>query len=214
MTRIHLTYPLLIAAAAVAAAPLALAQDASLYEDVANPDASFVRVVDARSAVAVIQSASFDPVEAGVTPYVVIDGETEVRITSGETTATEQVQPATFYSFVVGADGSSALVVDKITRNPAQADVTFYNLSDIASADLYVPQAKAIAIEGVTPSTGGAVALKAPLTLDFEIRDGATVVATVPAVDLKRREGVAIVLSGTGGSYTATATPNALATQP
>ena len=209
MKRIHLSLPLL-----VATATMAFAQDASLYEDVANPNSSFVRVVDASASVAVIQSASFDRVEKGVTPYVVIDGETEVSITSGETTATEAIQPATFYSFVVGADGASALVVDKITRNPAQADVTFYNLSDIALADLYVPQAKAIAIEGVAPSTGGAVALKAPLTLDFEIRDGETVVATVPAVALKRREGVAIVLSGTGGSYTATVSPNALAKQP
>lgn len=209
MKRIHLILPLLIASAA--AAP---AQDASLYEDVANPNATFVRVVDARSSVAVIQSASFDRIEAGVTPYVVIDGDTEVRITSGETTTTEQVQPATFYSFVVGADGSSALVVDKITRNPAQADVTFYNLSDIASADLFVPQAKAMAIEGVAPKDGAAVALKAPLTLDFEVRDGETVVATLPAVDLKRREGVAIVLSGTEGNYSATVTPNALAKQP
>ena len=172
------------------------------------------RVVDATASVAVIQTASFDRVENSVTPYVVIDGDREVRLSSGEVSATEAIQPATFYSFVVGADGTTALVVDKITRNPAQADVTFYNLSDIASANLYVPQAKAVAIEGVAPSSGGAVALKAPLTLDFEIRDGETVVATVPAVDLKRREGVAIVLSGTEGTYTATVTPNALAKQP
>lgn len=197
--------------ALAALATTAFAQDASLYEDVANPNASFVRVVDAKSPVAVIQSVSFDSITAGVTPYVVIDGDAEVQITAGELSATEAVQPATFYSFVVGADGSSALVVDKITRNPSQADVTFYNLSDIPSADLYVPQAKAMAIQGVKPSDGGAVALKAPLTLDFEVRDGDTVVATVPAVALKRREGVAIVLSGSGGSYTATATPNALA---
>ncbi len=208
MTRLPVTLSSLVLAAA---ASVAFAQDASLYEDVANPDASFVRVVDARSPVAVIQSVSFDSIEAGVTPYVVIDGDTEVKITAGETTATEPVQPATFYSFVVGADGTSALVVDKITRNPAQADVTFYNLSDIPSADLYVPQAKAIAVEGVAPSDGGAVALKAPLTLDFEIRNGEEVVATLPAVALKRREGVAIVLSGTAGNYSATVTPNALA---
>ena len=209
MKRIHLTLPFLILAASTVTA-----QDASLYEDVANPNSSFVRVVDATASVAVIQAASFDRVEKGVTPYVVIDGDKEVRITSGETSATEAIQPATFYSFVVGADGTSALVVDKITRNPAQADVTFYNLSDIALANLYVPQAKAVAIEGVPPSSGGAVALKAPLTLDFEIRDGETVVASVPAVALKRREGVAIVLSGTGGTYTATVSPNALAKQP
>jgi alginate O-acetyltransferase complex protein AlgF len=121
------------------------------------------------------------------------------------------VEPGTFYSFLVGADGTTALVIDKITRNPAQADVTFYNLSDIASADLFVPAANAMAIEGVGVNSGGAVALKAPLTLDFEIRDGDTLVATVPAVDLKRREGVAIVLSGTAGVYAATVTQNDLA---
>ncbi|WP_374645556.1 alginate O-acetyltransferase AlgF [Tabrizicola sp.] len=208
MKRIQGALSLVVLAAAATAA---LAQDGGLYEDVANPEASFVRVVDAGTPVAVIQSASFDRVDGGVTPYVVIDGETEVKITSGETSTTETIEPATFYSFVVGADGTSALVVDKISNNPAQADVTFYNLSDIASADLYVPQAKAMAIEGVAVNGGGAVALKAPLTLDFEVRDGETVVATVPAVALKRREGVAIVLSGTGGSYTATVAPNALA---
>lgn len=208
MTRIPATCSVL---ALIALGSTALAQDASLYEDVANPNSSFVRVVDAKSPVAMIQAVSFDTIVAGVTPYVVIDGETEVKITAGELSATETVEPATFYSFVVGADGSSALVEDKITRNPAQADVTFYNLSDIPSADLYAPQAKAMAIEGVGVNEGGAVALKAPLTLDFEVRDGETVVATVPSVDLKRREGVAIVLSGTGGTYTASVTPNALA---
>jgi hypothetical protein len=207
MTRLPAFLPLF----AMIGANAVMAQDASLYEDVANPESSFVRVVDAQSPVAVIQSVSFDSIEAGVTPYVVIDGASEVQITSGTTSSTQAVEPATFYSFVVGADGTSALVVDKITRNPAQADVTFYNLSDIPSADLYVPQAQAMAIEGVKPSDGGAVALKAPLTLDFEIRDGTSVVATVPAVSLKRREGVAIVLSGSGGSYSATVTPNALA---
>jgi hypothetical protein len=207
MTRL----PTLSALALLAVASAAPAQDASLYEDVANPDASFVRVVDATSPVAVIQAVSFDSIEAGVTPYVVIDGDTEVQITAGQTTATEPVEPATFYSFVVGADGTSALVIDKITRNPAQADVTFYNLSDIASADLYVPQAKTVAIEGVKPNDGGAVALKAPLKLEFEVKDGDTVVAKLPAVELKRREGVAIVLSGSDGNYAATVTPNALA---
>ena len=210
MKRIHKTLPLLTLALMVGASA-AIAQDGGLYEDVANPEASFVRVIDAGTPVAMIQSASFAGVEGGVTPYVVIDGETEVSIVSGETSATETIEPATFYSFLVGADGTSALVIDKISNNPAQADVTFYNLSDLASVDLYVPQANAMAVEGVGVNDGGAVALKAPLTLDFEVRDGDSVVATLPAVALKRREGVAIVLSGTGGSYTATVTPNALA---
>ncbi|WP_309667314.1 alginate O-acetyltransferase AlgF [Tabrizicola sp.] len=208
MKRFQQTVPTFILALCASAA---LAQDAGLYEDVANPDASFVRVVDAGTKMAMIQSASFDSVDGGVTPYVVIDGETEVQIVSGETSVTETIQPATFYSFVVGEDGSSALVVDTITNNPAQADVTFYNLSDVAMADLFVPQAKTIAIKGVAVNGGGSVALKAPLTLDFEVRDGEKVLATLPAVALKRREGVAIVLSGSGGTYTATVSANTLA---
>ena len=210
MTRFRTTQALLtLPLMALLAAP-ALAQDAGLYDEVANPDASFVRVIDADTTLAMIQSASFDQVDGGVTPYVVIDGATEVDIVSGATTATETVQPATFYSFVIGADGTSTLITDKITRSPAQADVSFYNLSDIALADLYVPQAKAVAIKGVAANSGGSVALKAPLTLDFEVKAGDTVLATVAAVGLVRREGVAIVLSGTAGSYTATVTANSL----
>jgi Alginate O-acetyl transferase AlgF len=208
MTRLPKTLPILVLSLCAAAAT---AQDAGLYEDIANPDASFVRVIDVGAAMAMVQSVSFDSMETGVTPYVVIDGDADVQLTTGGTTVTETIQPATFYSFVVGEDGTTAMVVDTITNSPAQADVTFYNLSDIPLADLYAPAAKAIAIKGVAALGGGSVALKAPLTLDFEVRQGDTVLATVPAVALKRREGVAIVFAGTAGSYGATVTPNSLA---
>lgn len=207
MTRFHQVLSIL----AVLAAPAALAQDAGLYEDVANPDASFVRVVDTGSATIMIQQASFADLTGGVTPYVVIDGKAEVQIVTGAATATEPVKPATFYSYVVGADGKGVMVTDKITRSPAQADVTFYNLSDVPTVDLYAPQAKAVAVGGVAMGNGGSVALKAPLTLDFEVRSGDKVLASVPLVALVRREGVAIVFAGSGGAYTVTATPNALA---
>ncbi len=210
MTRFHITALPVLAFVALAAP--ALAQDAGLYQEVANPDASFVRVIDAGTAMAMIQSTRFDSVEAGVTPYVVIEGQAEVQIVSGQTAATAAILPATFYSYIIGADGTGTLVTDTITRSPAQADVSFYNLSDIPSADLYVPAAKAVAIGGVAANSGGSVALKAPLTLDFEVKQGDTVLATVPAVGLVRREGIAIVLSGTAGTYTATVTPNALST--
>ena len=212
MTRFHparsiLVFPIV----ALLAASAALAQDAGLYEDIANPDASFVRVVDTGSALIMVKATSFQDLKAGVTPYVVIDGDSEVQIVAGDTTATEAVKPATFYSYVVGADGKGVLVTDAITRSPAQADVTFYNLSDVASVDLYAPLAKAVAIGAVAMGSGGSVALKAPLTLDFDVRDGDTVLASVPAVALVRREGVAIVFSGSAGAYTATFTPNELA---
>jgi alginate O-acetyltransferase complex protein AlgF len=55
------------------------------------------------------------------------------------------------------------------------------------------------------------VALKAPLTLDFEVRDGDKVLASLPAVDLQRRGGVAIVLRGTAGNYTVAGSDSTLA---
>ena len=54
----------------------------------------------------------------------------------------------------------------------------------------------------------GAVALKAPLTLDFELRADGETLASVAAVELKRKAGVSIVLTELDGAYTAVAVPN------
>jgi hypothetical protein len=189
----------------------AFAQDAGLYDDIASPDASFVRVIAPPNGVAVVQNTSFDALDTGLSPYVVVEEPGEVQISAGASETTATVEAGKFYTYIVGEGGAGELVTDEITRSPGQADVAFYNLSDVPSVDLYVPAAKAVAIEAVAAGKSGAVALKAPLNVDFELRDGETVLATLAAVDLKRREGVTIVLRGTGGSYTAFSAANALA---
>ncbi len=190
---------------------MAQAQDAGLYDEVASPNASFVRVIVEPMGVAMVQTTSFDALENGISPYVVVEQPGEVQISAGleETVAT--VEAGKFYTFVLASGGTGELLTDDITRSPSQADVAFYNLSDVDAVDLFVPQASAVAIEGVAIGASDSVALKAPLTLDFEVRQGDTVLATVPAIDLKRREGVTIVLRGSAGAYEAVATPNALA---
>ena len=75
--------------------------------------------------------------------------------------------------------------------------------------DLVVPAAKTKAIEAIAGDTGKSVALKAPLTLDFEVQTDGKPVATVAALDLKRRGGVSIIFSGSNGTYTAAAVENA-----
>ena len=189
----------------------AFAQDAGLYDDIASPNASFVRVIVPPNGVAMVQTTSFDALDTGLSPYVVVDEPGEVQISAGVDETTATVEAGKFYTYIVGETGAGELVTDEITRSPGQADVAFYNLSDVAMVDLYVPAAKAVAIAGVAAGKGDAVALKAPLNIDFELRDGDTVLATVAAVDLKRREGVTIVLRGTGGTYTAFSAANALA---
>jgi hypothetical protein len=190
---------------------IAIAQDAGLYDDIASPDASFVRVIVPPNGIAMVQTTSFSALDTGLSPYVVVDKPGEVQISAGVDETKATVEAGKFYTYVVGTDGKGNLLTDNITRSPGQADVSFYNLSDVAAVDVYVPAAKAVALAGVAAGAGDAVALKAPLIVDFELRDGDKVLATVAAVDLKRREGVTIVLRGTGGTYTAFAAANALA---
>jgi Alginate O-acetyl transferase AlgF len=188
----------------------AFAQDAGLYDDIASPDASFVRVIVPPNGVAMVQTTSFDALDTGLSPYVVVEEPGEVQISAGVDETTATVEAGKFYTYIVAEGGEGELLTDTITRSPGQADVAFYNLSDVAAVDLYVPAAKAVAIPGVAAGAGDAVALKAPLNIAFELRDGDKVLASVAAVDLKRREGVTIVLRGTAGAYTAFAAANAL----
>ena len=89
--------------------------------------------------------------------------------------------------------------------------MTVFNLSDKPAVDLFVPAASAVAVKGVAVNSSASVALKAPLTLDLEVRDGDTVLASLAAVDLQRRAGVAIVFRGSAGAYTVAMTPASLA---
>jgi hypothetical protein len=194
----------------LAGAPL-LAQDGGLYEDVLDPNASFVRVITLPMENALVQTTSFDALETGVSPYVVIAEPGEVKVTAGTAEGVANIGPGTWMTYVIAADGTGTFLTDEIKASPAQADVAFYNLSDMPSVELYVPAAKAAAIAPVATGESGSVALKAPLTLDFEAKDGETVLATVSGVELKRRDGVTFVFRGSNGTYELLAVPNSIA---
>ena len=196
---------------AVTLALPAFAQDGGLYEDVPDPNASFVRVVGANLTNAVVQNTAFDDMASGVSGYVVVNQPGEISITAGVEETKVMVEAGKYYSFVVGADGTKTLVPENISSSPAQAVVTVFNLSDKPTVDLFVPAAGAVAVKGVPANSSASVALKAPLTLDFEMRDGDTVLASLAAVDLQRRAGVAIVFRGTGGTYDIVMAPSTLA---
>jgi len=184
-----------------------LAQDNQLYEDPADPNASFVRIVSPGETVAVVASNTFDSVEGGLTPYVMVMAG-PVTGAVGDLSGQGEIAPSSFYSFVRGTQGDLVMVQDMITNSPAQADLVFYNLSDIASVDLFVPSVNAVAIEDILQSTSRQVTLKAPLTLDFEIRDGEATLASVAGVKMRRRAGMTVVFSGTDGAYTAYSAEN------
>ena len=187
------------------------AQDGGLYEDVPDPNASFVRVVAVNLTNAVVQNTAFNDMASGVSGYVVVNEPGEISITAGVDETKVMVEAGKFYSFVVGADGTKTLVPENVSSSPAQAVVTVFNLSDKPLIDLFVPAASAVAVPDVGVNSSASVALKAPLTLDFEVREGETVLASLTAVDLQRRAGVAIVFRGSGGAYDVVMQPSTIA---
>ncbi len=92
---------------------------------------------------------------------------------------------------------------DAITDSPAQADLIFYNMSDLPAVDVFVPSADAVALAGVAPGQGAGVALRAPLTLDFEFRVGNETKATLGGVEMLRATGTTILLEGGPDAYEA-----------
>ncbi len=185
----------------------AVAQDNQLYEDPADPNASFVRVVSPGETLAVIGDNTFDAVQGGVTPYVMVMAG-PVSVAVGDLTSEGDIPATSFYTFVRGTDGDLHMLQDDITNSPAQADLVFYNLSDLPSVDLYVPSVETVAIEDITQNTSRQVTLKAPLTLDFEVRDDDATLASLTAIEMRRRAGVTVVFSGSDGTYSAYSTEN------
>lgn len=182
------------------------AQD-TLYEDVADPNSSFVRVVAPGQTVASINGKNVRDLASGVSDYVnVMPGEIDVVLPNG--TGTVDAGPSTYYTVIFTEDGETQVITDDITNSPSKADISVYNLTDTPDIALFVPQANAIAIEDIGPMQGQSVAIKAPLTLDFELRSGEEVLASVAAVDLARGAGVSIVLLQTADGYSAFATAN------
>ena len=192
----------------LASAAPAFAQDDGLYDAPVDPNSAFVRVLVPGAAVAVVNGTTIDQVTDGLSAYVnVAPG--DIQVSAGDFAGSVTAAPGAYYTYASTATGEPLLLTDQPASDPSKATVYFYNLSDKPMVDLFVPSAKVKAIEGVAGDTAKSVALKAPLTLDFEVQaDGATV-AKVASLDLKRRGGVSIVFTGSGGNYTATAVENA-----
>ncbi|MFD0978428.1 alginate O-acetyltransferase AlgF [Tropicimonas aquimaris] len=195
--------------AALPAAGAAQAQaDNGLYEAVRDPDASFVRLIIPGKTYGKVASAGVADLHNGVSNYIHVEpGEIKVAVAGAESSFT--VAPRSFYSVVLAEDGTPVPLPDTLQSNPAKADITFFNLTDTDALDLFVPRARANVAEAVPQGQNSSVAVKAPLTLDFEVRAGDAVLASVAGVELRRKEGVTIIATGTGGDYTAFALENA-----
>lgn len=207
MSRSTRTFTTLSLLALLAATQGASAQDDGLYDAPIDPNSAFVRVLSPGAAVAVVNGTTVDQVTDGLSAYVNVDPG-DIQVAAGDVSGSVSASAGAYYTYAWSAAGDPVVLTDQPANDPSKATVYFYNLSDIASVDLFVPSAKVKAIEGVAGDTTKSVALKAPLTLDFEVQSGGATVAKVAALDLKRRGGVSIVFSGTAGNYTAAAVEN------
>ncbi|MDO6591927.1 hypothetical protein DS901_12620 [Loktanella sp. D2R18] len=181
--------------------------DDGLYQDVSDPNSSFVRVVAPGQTVASIDGESVQDILSGVSGYVnVMPGEIDVVLPIG--TGVIDVAPSSYYTVVFTEDGQSEVIADDITNSPSKADISVYNLTDSDNVALFVPQANTVAIDAVDIMDGKSIAIRAPLTLDFELRIGDEIVAIVEQVDLQRNAGVSIVLMENADGYSAFATDN------
>lgn len=183
------------------------AGDEGLYQDAFDPQSSFVRVLSPEQTFASIGGKRITDYNGGLSSYVnVMPGSIELTHSGG--TLPLSIAPSTHYTVVLQAGASPTVLTDTLELNPAKADVALYNLSNEGDVALYVPAARAEALKAVGAGATKAVALKAPLTLDFEMRRQGQTLAAVQGVALKRRGGVSFVLTSASGGYTAAAVAN------
>lgn len=185
-----------------------LAQD--LYELPADPSSSFVRIVAPGETLAVIDGITFDKMDGGVTPFLMVSPG-PVSVTVGTHEGVGEIAAASFYTFTPAEDGTVVMLQDKITNSPAKADLVFYNLSDLPSVDLFAPAVAATILSGVVRETSRQVSLKAPLTLDLQVQAEGTMLVELAGVTMERQAGVTVVFSGHAGAYSAQSIPNSYA---
>jgi Alginate O-acetyl transferase AlgF len=184
--------------------PVVHAGDEGLYDAAPPADSAFVRLLNAKVSGEMKSSEvggqTLQAQSGSITPYVVasISG-TELGTLLGQ-----QPIAGTYYTiaFADSIEGSKVFS-DEPLSDPAKGSLFFYNLTDKADVELYVPVAKTAAIKSTAANEGTSVELKAPLKLDFVARIGAEDLATIPGVLIKRRLPVSVVLFGTGGTYAA-----------
>jgi alginate O-acetyltransferase complex protein AlgF len=192
-----------------ALAGTASAQDAGLYAKPIDPNSAFVRVISPGSSIASVKGSSFSGLTDGVSPYVAVDPG-DINVSSSLTNAKVEAGAGKFYTAILTQDGTKT-VVDDMSKNPAKASLTLYNLSDAADAAVFVPQAKSEAISKVEMGGSKSVALRAPLKLDLVVKASGKDVADLKTVEFKRGSGITVIVTGSGDKLSAVAVPSTIA---
>lgn len=186
----------------------AQADDGGLYAKPLDPNSAFVRVIAPGASSATVSSNSFSQLTDGVSPYVsVAPGDIAVTASGGQ--GSVKAAAGKFYSAIL-TDSGVVTIEDDMTKNPAKATLSLYNLTEKADIDLFVPQAGADAVSDVNSGTSKSVALRAPLNVDLVVREGDKEIAKLDKVEFKRLAGVTVVVTGSGDAVAAVAVPSTI----
>ncbi|CAN5191093.1 N/A [soil metagenome] len=198
---------LFFAAGIVLASSGVSAQDEGLYEAPVDPNSAFVRVLSPGAPTAIVNGISFDKMAGGLSPYInVAPG--DIALSAAGNSGTLSASAGGYYTYAWDAAGAAVVLQDKVSNDPAKADVYLYNLTDKPAIDLFVPAAKVNAIQAAPAEGSKSVALKAPLKIDVEVMTGGEKIGGVKDVSLTRRGGISIVVSGSKGAYDVVAIKN------
>lgn len=186
----------------------AQADDGGLYAKPLDPNSAFVRVIAPGASSATVNSSAFNQLSDGVSPYVAVaPGDIAVTASGGQ--GSVKAAAGKFYSAIL-TDSGVVTIEDDMTKNPAKATLSLYNLTEKADIDLFVPQAGAEAVSDVDSGTSKSVALRAPLNVDLVVREGDKEIAKLDKVEFKRLAGVTVVVTGTGDKVDAVAVPSTI----
>lgn len=186
----------------------AQADDGGLYAKPLDPNSAFVRVIAPGASSATVSSNSFSQLSDGVSPYVAVaPGDIAVTASGGQ--GSVKAAAGKFYSAILTETGL-VTIEDDMTKNPAKATLSLYNLTEKADIDLFVPQAGAEAVSDVDSGTSKSVALRAPLNVDLVVREGDKEIAKLDKVEFKRLAGVTVVVTGSGDTVAAVAVPSTI----
>jgi Alginate O-acetyl transferase AlgF len=195
-------------AATLAFGAQARADDGGLYAKPLDPNSAFVRVIAPGASSATVSSSSFNQLADGVSPYVAVaPGDIAVAASGGQ--GSVKAAAGKFYSAIL-TDSGVVTIEDDMTKNPAKATLSLYNLTEKADIDLFVPQAGADAVSDVNSGASKSVALRAPLNVDLVVREGDKEIAKLDKVEFKRLAGVTVVVTGTGDKVDAIAVPSTI----
>lgn len=176
----------------------AWADDTGLYPDAIDPNSAFLRFYAPGLGDIKVSGKRIQSGETGLSDFVTVPSdETVARWSQGRLET--DIEAGQHMTLLLDEVGQARFLVPPFRLDPAMSVVQLANLTQLDGLALYVPRAKAHVFQGLEPNAAVVSKLRAPLTLDFELRRKGEVIARAPQVALRRNNSVTFLVLPNGG---------------